>query len=250
MNAREVAVYLDGYLRVGQVPDYRNAWNGLQVDRRGPVSRVAFAVDAAQATIDAAISRGADLLIVHHGLFWDGSPMVTGRHYRRLEALLKGNLGVYSSHLPLDAHPEVGNSRVLAKKLGIEIDGSFAAHEGVDIGVTGSLEIRREALAARLDELLQTRVTMVPGGPERVRRVGVITGGGASYLGAARDAGLDALVTGEGSHHHYFDAMEGGVNLFLGGHYATETWGLKELAGHLQDRFGLETEFIDNPTGF
>ncbi|MDR0787321.1 MAG: Nif3-like dinuclear metal center hexameric protein [Gemmatimonadota bacterium] len=249
MTAQELARWLDDYLETGRIPDYAGAWNGLQVDRDGPVKRIAFAVDAAQATIDAAVDRGADLLIVHHGLFWDGNPTVTGRRHRRLAALLKANVGVYSSHLPLDAHEQVGNNAVLAHAAGITIDGRFASCKGVEIGITGTIDIRREALGARLDELLGGRVMMIPGGPEKIRRVGVVTGSGASHLGAAREAGLDALITGEGSHHHYFDSMEGGVNLFLGGHYATESWGLKALARKLADEFDLDWEFIDHPTG-
>jgi dinuclear metal center YbgI/SA1388 family protein len=249
MTAQELAVWLDEYLATATIPDYPGAWNGLQVDREGPVRRLAIAVDAAQATIDAAVARGADLLIVHHGLFWDGNPTLTGRRMSRLGALVKANIGVYSSHLPLDAHEEVGNNAVLARALGVEIDGRFAGYKGVEIGVTGALEIRREALAARMDELLGGRVMMIPGGPEQIRRVGVVTGGGASYLGAAREAGLDALITGEAAHHNYFDSTEGGVSLFLGGHYATECWGPRALAQKLEREFGLEWEFIDHPTG-
>ncbi len=249
MTAEELSRYLDDFLGTSLVPDYPGAWNGLQVDRAGEVRRVAFAVDAAQATIDAAVRGSADLLVVHHGLFWDGNPTLTGRRYRRVQTLLQHNIGLYASHLPLDAHAVVGNNVVLARALGVEVDGRFAGHKGVEIGVTGVLELRREALAARLDDLLEGRVMMIAGGPERVRRVGIVTGGGGSYVAAAREAGLDALITGEGAHHNYFDAMEGGVNLYLGGHYATEVWGLRALADHLAERFGFECEFIHHPTG-
>jgi dinuclear metal center YbgI/SA1388 family protein len=249
MNAEALAAYLDEFLGTETLSDYPGAWNGLQVDREGAVRKVAFAVDAAQATIDKAVRGGADLLVVHHGLFWDGNPTLTGRRFRRVRALLDGNLGLYSSHLPLDAHDVVGNNIVLARAIGVEVDGRFAPHKGVEIGVTGRLDLRREALAARLDEVLGGRVLMVAGGPERVRRVGIVTGGGGSYVHAARDAGLDALITGEGAHHNYFDAVEGRVNLYFGGHYATEVWGLRALADHLVERFGLDCQFIHHPTG-
>lgn len=249
MTAEELAGYLDDFLGTSAVPDYPGAWNGLQVEREGEVRRLAFAVDAAQATIEAAARRSADLLVVHHGLFWDGNPTLTGRRYRRIQALLESNIGLYASHLPLDAHAVVGNNVVLARAIGVEVDGRFAAHKGVEIGVTGRLELRREALAARLDDVLGGRVVMVAGGPERVKRVGIVTGGGGSFVEAAREAGLDALITGEGAHHNYFDAVEGGMNLYLGGHYATEVWGLRALADHLAERFGLECEFIHHPTG-
>jgi dinuclear metal center YbgI/SA1388 family protein len=156
---------------------------------------------------------------------------------------------VYSAHLPLDVHPEVGNNAVLARALSVEVEGVLGEYKGTAVGVWGRLELRREALCARLDELLGTRVRMVPGGPERVRRVGIVTGGAGDLLGAARELGLDAYVTGEGDHHHYFDAEEGGINLFLGGHYATETWGVRALAERLEERFGLPWTFLDHPTG-
>lgn len=249
MRLHDLVAYLDGFLRVAEVPDYPGALNGLQVERRGEVHRVAVAVDAAQATVDAAVREGADLLLVHHGLFWDGNQPVTGRRYRRLRALLEADLAVYGAHLPLDVHPEVGNNAVLARALGIEPRGSFGEFKGWPLGVWGELELSREGLCARLDELLGGRVKMVAGGPERIRRVGVITGGAGSMVGAAVAAGLDAFVTGEGAHHNFFDAEEGGINLFLGGHYATETWGVRALARHLEEKFGLSWTFIDHPTG-
>jgi dinuclear metal center YbgI/SA1388 family protein len=249
MRLEELCAYLDGYLRIGEVPDYAGALNGLQVANGGEVTRVAVAVDAAQATVDAAVRAGADFLLVHHGLFWDGNVPVTGRRYRRLRALLEGGVAVYGAHLPLDVHPDVGNNAVLARELGVEPLGTFGDYKGYPLGVWGELDLSREALCARLDELLGGRVKMVPGGPERVRRVGVITGGAGSMVPAATAARLDAFITGEGAHHNYFDAEEGGINLFLGGHYATETWGVRALAAHLEERFGLPWSFLDHPTG-
>ncbi|MFP4623803.1 MAG: Nif3-like dinuclear metal center hexameric protein [Gemmatimonadota bacterium] len=245
----EIVEYLDEYLNVAEIPDYPDALNGLQVASEGPIGKVVVAVDATEASILEAVARGADLLVVHHGLFWDGNRPVTGRRYRRLRALLDGGCALYGAHLPLDVHPEVGNNAVLARALGVEVEGTFGDHQGTPVGVHGRLDLSREGLCARLDELLGRRVKMIPGGAERVRRVGVLTGGGGGFTGAALEAGLDALVTGEGSHHTYFDAMEGGLNLYYGGHYATETWGVRALGAHLGERFGLEWEFVDLPTG-
>jgi len=241
--------YLDGYLRVAEVPDWGGALNGLQVDSPREIGRVAVAVDAARATVEAAVAWGADLLLVHHGLFWDGNQPVTGRRYRRLKAILDADLAVYAAHLPLDVHPEVGNNAVLARELGIEPRGSFAEYKGMPIGVWGELETTRDELVERVSRVLGGPVHLVPGGPERIRRVGVITGGAGDEVGAAARAGLDAFVTGEGKHHNFFDAEEGGINLLLGGHYATEVWGVRALARHLEERFGLEWTFIDHPTG-
>lgn len=249
MDLGELRAYLDVYLRVAEVPDYPGALNGLQVEGTREVRRVAAAVDAAQATVDAAATWGADLLLVHHGLFWDGNVPVTGRRYRRLRALFDAGMAVYASHLPLDAHPEVGNNAVLARELGVEPRGSFGEYKGMPLGVWVELDVGRDELRERLERVLGGPVKLVPGGPERVRRVGVITGGAGDMIPAAVAAGLDAFVTGEGAHYNYFDAEEGGINLYFGGHYATEVWGVRALARHLEEKFGLEWTFIDHPTG-
>ena len=249
MRLSELRHYLDGYLRVAEVPDYGGAVNGLQVESPRDIRRVAVAVDAAQATIDAAVAGGADLLLVHHGLFWDGEHALTGRRYRRLKALLDADLAVYSAHLPLDAHPEVGNNAVLLRALGVEVAGSWGDYKGWPLGVWGEVNVHREELRARVERVLGSPVKLIAGGPERVRRVGVITGGAGSMTPDAVRAGLDAFVTGEGAHHNFFDAEEGGINLVFGGHYATEVWGVKALARHLEEKFGLEWFFIDHPSG-
>lgn len=249
MDLHEVTSYLDSYLRVSEVPDYSGAVNGLQVANGGTVTRVAAAVDAAQASIDGAIEAGADLLLVHHGLFWDGNRPVTGRRYRRLKTLMDAGVAVYSAHLPLDVHPEVGNNVLLARALGIEVEGTLGSYKGQPVGVRGSLEITRDELATRLETVLGGAVKLVAGGPERIRSIGVITGGAGGEISAAREAALDAFITGEGAHHNYFDAEEGEINLYLGGHYRTEVWGVRALAAHLEERFGLTWTFIDHPTG-
>lgn len=249
MRLPELCAYLHDFLRLDAIPDYGAALNGLQVENSGEVHRIAAAVDASQAAIDAAVAAGADLLLVHHGLFWDGNQSVTGRRYRRLRRLLQADVAVYAAHLPLDAHPEVGNNAVLARELGLRPGGGFGEYKGCTLGVWGETDLHRDELTERLRKRLGGPVRLIAGGPERVRRVGVVTGGAGDQAGAARAAGLDALVTGEGAHHHYFDAIEGGVNLYLGGHYATETWGVRALAAHLEQRFGLPWLFLDQPTG-
>lgn len=249
MRLTELTAYLDDYLRIDAVPDYGPALNGLQVANGGTVTRIAAAVDASEASIRQAAEEGCDLLLVHHGLFWDGNRPVTGRRYRRLRALFDAGMALYSAHMPLDVHDEVGNNVLLAREVGIEIQGRFGDYQGIDIGVWGTLSIGREALAARLDEILGGRVRLMAGGPERLERIGIITGGAGGMIGAAIDASLDAFITGEGAHHTYFDAMEGGINVYYGGHYATETWGVKALASHVSDRFGVPWVFVDQPTG-
>ena len=257
----DLVEYLDRYLRIAEVPDERNAVNGLQVENRGRIGSIVAAVDASQATIDGVQEEpdSADgpppLLLVHHGLFWDGNLPVTGRRYRRIATLLEHDVALYSAHIPLDLHPEVGNNVVLAERLGIEVQGWFGDYRGTPIGVWGTAPARlapREALLGEVNHALGTLRTggkLIPGGPERVGRIGIITGGAGDMIGAARDAGLDTFITGEGAHYTYFDAMEGGLNVIFAGHYATETLGVQALASHLAERFDLDWEFHDHPTG-
>lgn len=249
MHLDDLVQYLDDYLRIREAGDDPEALNGLQVENGGEVQNVAVAVDACQAVIDLAAERGADLLVVHHGLFWGGLEPLVGRHYRRVAALVRHGIALYSAHIPLDRHPEVGNNVVLARQLGMEVRGWFGEHRGSPLGTWGELDMPREALAARLAEILGGPPRMIAGGPERVRRVGIITGSAGSMIRQARDAGLDTFITGEGKHSSYFDAEEFAVNVLYGGHYATETLGVKALAAHIAERFQLPWSFIDHPTG-
>jgi dinuclear metal center YbgI/SA1388 family protein len=264
MNAgtplREVVTYLDEYLRIKEIPDEANAVNGLQVENSGQVGGVIAAVDASQATIDGVIAtlepgQPPPMLLVHHGLFWDGNVPLTGRRYRRVAALLDHDIPLYAAHIPLDVHPEVGNNAVLAERLGIRVEGWFGRYRGIAMGVWGQAPSSlhsRESVALELDRVLHTMMgsaTLIPGGPERPARIGIITGGAGNMIAEARAAGLDTFVTGEGPHHTYFDAMELGVNVVYAGHYATETLGVQAVASHLADRFELEWDFHDHPTG-
>jgi dinuclear metal center YbgI/SA1388 family protein len=241
--------YLDEYLRIAEVPDYANALNGLQVSAPSPVERIGVAVDASERAIAEAIRRNCNLLVVHHGLFWDGAQPFTGRLYRKLRACVQSGLAVYSAHIPLDVHREVGNNVVLAREIGLKPEGDWGEYKGISLGVWGHLGLSREALTARLDEVLGGPVRLLPGGGERIERVGVITGAASGHIKEAIALGLDAFITGEGPHHTYFDAVEGGMNVFYGGHYRTETWGVRALAAHLEEVHGLPWEFIDQPTG-
>ena len=251
----EIVAYADEYLRIADLPDYGNSVNGLQVENSGRVGRIVAAVDASQETIDGVVEAYArddgapPLIVVHHGLFWDGNIAVTGRRYRRLSTLLLNDVALYAAHLPLDLHPDVGNNSVLARRLGIAVDAAFGDYKGVPIGVAGTLELPRAELVARLETLLDTKARCISGGPERTRRVGVVTGGGGGMSAEAIAAGCDTLVTGEGAHHTYFDATELGINLIYAGHYATEQVGVQALAEHLGLQFELPWEFRWHPTG-
>lgn len=249
-----IVEYLDQYLRLREVPDEPNAVNGLQVENRsGRVGRIVAAVDASMTTISG-VGSSEDrpaLLLVHHGLFWDGNLPLAGRRYRRVRGLFEQDCALYAAHIPLDVHPEVGNNAVLASGLGLGAPAPFDSYRGIPIGVQGLLDppVDRDALLARVEQLLGARARLIPGGPARCSRLGIISGGAGGRVGAAREAGLDTFLTGEGAHHTYFDAMELGINVIHAGHYATETVGVKALASHLSDRFGLPWAFHDHPTG-
>lgn len=249
MQLTELTTYLDDYLRIADIGDDPNAVNGLQVENGGTVNRVAVAVDACQATIDAAAEMGAGLLLVHHGLFWGGVQPITGRHASRIRRLLEADVALYSAHLPLDMHPDVGNNAVLARTLGLADQVPFGVYHEQVVGVAGSLRVTLEELVRRVRDVVGGEPHVIATGPSSVRRVGIVTGGGGGMIAQARDAELDAYITGEGAHHTYFDAEEWGLNVIYAGHYLTETVGVKALAAHLQERFGLPWEFIDHPTG-
>ena len=249
MKLESLLQYLDDYLEIEGFPDHESAHNGLQVAGPADVGRLAVAVDASEAVILEAVSRGADLLLVHHGLFWDGRTRVTGPRFRKLRALIEGGTALFGCHLPLDAHAEVGNCAVLCKELGWEPAGRFGSHQGREFGWWCDVDIDRGALVELVKHISRGPVRLIPGGPEHVYRIGVVTGAAASLIPAATEFGLDTLLTGEGSHHTFNDAMEFGVNALYAGHYATETWGVKALGAHIEERFGIPWEFIDAPTG-
>lgn len=250
MRLETLVGYLDDYLRIrDEVADSPEALNGLQVANGGEVTRVAAAVDLCAATIHMASQQGADCLLVHHGLFWGGLRPLVGPSYRRVAELCKRNIALYAAHLPLDRHPEVGNNSLLARQLGITVRGEFGSYHGAPIGVWGEWRGSRDDLACKIAKTLGAPGRLFPFGPERVERVGLVTGAGGSLIPQAAAAGLDTYITGEGQHWTFFDAEELGVNVFYAGHYATETVGVKALAEHVAAKFDLPWVFLDHPTG-
>jgi dinuclear metal center YbgI/SA1388 family protein len=246
---RDLVAYLDTFLRIAEIPDHPQAFNGLQIENSGSVRRIIAAVDASLGAIEEAARARGDLLVVHHGLFWSGPAPIVGAHGRRIRALLSADIAVYSAHIPLDCHPEVGNNFELGRKLGVKNLTPFGEYGGIRIGVAGELAIERKALVTKLEQELGFSPKIVAAGPTRVRRMGIITGAGTSEIGAAAAAGLDTFLTGEGPHHSYLQAEELGINLIYAGHYATETIGVKALAAHLSKRFDIPWEFVHHPTG-
>jgi len=245
-----LVAYLDAYLEVAGWSD--KSLNGLQVEGADRVRRVALATDAALATIAMAIEARAQMLIVHHGLFWGREEPVAGPLRARLAALLEAELSLYACHLPLDAHPEVGNNVVLARLLELEDVEPFGRYGERTIGVLGRLpaDVDLSGLAARLEALLGARPDALAFGGDAIRRVAVVSGAAADLIPDAAEAGVDAFVTGETSHTAFHQARERRLNVVFAGHYATETLGVRALGDHLVDRFGVEAVFLDAPTGY
>jgi dinuclear metal center YbgI/SA1388 family protein len=244
-----IVQYCDRIVRTREIGDYDGAVNGLQVENSGKVTCLAATVDASLATVRMAVKAKADLLIVHHGLFWSKSYPWTGKKYELFRLLVENDVAVYSSHLPLDAHPKLGNNAQLAGALGLKELKPFFTSHGQTIGFQSQTKISRTELAKRLENVTGTKPKIIPGGKELCERIGIVTGGAGGDLGVAASEGVDTFITGEGQHWTYALAEDLGLNVFYGGHYATETFGVKALAAELSRKFKLPWQFLDHPTG-
>jgi len=249
MNRDELVSFLDEYLQISAYPDKSS--NGLQVEGKETVERAAFAVDTTLRTIERAVKGKADMLIVHHGMIWGGLDYITGIHYKRLKALIENGLNLYAAHLPLDAHPEVGNNVGLLKLLGLEPRGPFGEYKGLSIGFYGEFEKPQpiEKVAQVIAEKLDTAVRTYEFGKREVKTVGAVSGAGAFALEEAHGKGIDLLITGEFGHADYLTALDLPQSVLVAGHYKTETLGVKALMELIREKFGLSVFFIDEPTG-
>lgn len=241
---------LELLLRSREITDYPGAVNGLQIENSGTITRIVAAVDACEVVIREASREKGTLLLVHHGLFWNGFAPVTGAYYRKLKTAMEGDLALYSSHLPLDLHPKFGNNVLLARSLGLTSIKPAFVLKGQAVGVTGNIRaISRDAFLKKLADAVGGEIHLAPGGSKRIRTLLIVTGGAGSEVAQAAELGVDGFVTGEGPHWSYTAAEEAGINLFYAGHYATETFGVKALAAHLSKKTGLPWSFLDHPTG-
>lgn len=245
----DILADLDELLEPERFDDY--CPNGLQVAGRPAIGTVATGVSANLELFDAALARGADLVLTHHGILWKGDdPRVVGRLHRRLGLLLRNDIGLAAYHLPLDAHPEYGNNALIAAGLGCVGRRPFGLHRGREIGCRGQFAgdgIPPDELIRRVQELTGRRPLAFPAGPDPVRTVGILSGAGAGNLGEAIAAGLDAFVTGEPAERAMAEARESGIHFLAAGHYATETFGVRALGDRLADRFGIDHVFLDVP---
>lgn len=249
MMRSDLVAYLDEYLRIEEIRDYGP--QGLQVEGRAEVNRVIGMVDGQMPCVIEALARGADLLLVHHGIFWGPSQPLRDSFGALVRTLINGDLNLYAAHLALDAHPEVGNNVELARRLGLEVVDRWGTVNGVDLAVLAVVhdELKLDFLVDRYEHVVGPAKLVQAHGPRIIRRVGIMSGSGAKSIQEAKELGCDLYITGETSHAHYYEALNAGINVLYGGHYTTETVGVQALGNHLQDRFGLEFEFIDLPTG-
>jgi dinuclear metal center YbgI/SA1388 family protein len=245
----EIVRYTNKYLRVPEIEDWPNALNGLQIENSGRVTKIGAAVDVSTRVLSKAAKKDVDLLLVHHGLFWPGLQPVTNALHRQLKIAFKNDIALYSAHLPLDIHPKVGNNAQLAAALELRSTTQFLEEKGQLIGLKTRASVSRNELLRKLEKSLGGKVKAFAFGPKRIKTIGIVTGGAGSEIYRVAQEEIDMFITGEAPHWAAVAAEELGINLILGGHYATETFGVKALAAHLSKRFKLPWEFLDFPTG-
>jgi dinuclear metal center YbgI/SA1388 family protein len=254
-KAADIARFADNLLQSDIIPDYPNALNGLQIDTKANIGKIAAAVDFSARTVRGAIEAGANLLIVHHGAFWSGAGPLTGHRYEMLSELFARSLGVYSSHLPLDRHPTLGNNALLARRLSLVPESQFGQFQGISIGVAGHSTERVSGLMTKVQAFSSEhggQAHSTAYSPDRsIGAWALCTGGGAdaSTLREAAERGIETLIVGEGPHWTAVHAEDHGIVLIHAGHYATETLGVQALAEAIAAEFRIEWEFIPAPTG-
>lgn len=242
-----VVNFCDARTRHTEIEDFPGAENGLQFANNGTVTRIGAAVDAGLEPFRLAAEAGVDFLIVHHGLFWRSTQPVTGVLYDKYRLLFENNLAVYGSHLPLDAHPEIGNNALLAKALGLRVERFFLEHAGTPIAALAKAPESRAALTERLSALFPQSFQAIEYGSEQPKCIAILTGSGRSALDYLEEAGTDTLITGELRQEHFNLAQERRLNLYPCGHYATETFGVCALAQEVAEHFGLPWQFLPMP---
>ncbi|MEA2221537.1 MAG: hypothetical protein QOJ35_4163 [Solirubrobacteraceae bacterium] len=242
-----LVAFLDDLLEPGAYSDYGP--NGLQVPGPDRVETVVTGVSASAELFRRAAGHGADLVLVHHGIFWSGAPLaLTPAAKHRLQLLFEHDMALAAYHLPLDGHPEVGNNALIAAGLGCASHEPFALHKGMPIGVRARFDgdgIAPGELVSRVRELTGREPLAFRSGPERVRTIGIVSGAGSDHLGEAIAAGHDAFLTGEPAERVMTQADEGAIHFLAAGHYATETFGIRRLGDLLAERFGIAHRFVD-----
>jgi dinuclear metal center YbgI/SA1388 family protein len=245
----DIVDYTNKFLRIRDVGDWDNALNGLQIENSGRVTRLGAAVDVSTRILTMAGKKKVDLLIVHHGLFWAGLQPVRSALRRQLQLAFENDIALYSAHLPLDIHPKVGNNAQLVAALGLRSAQPFLEEKGQPVGLKARASMPRIELVRKLRRALNAPVKIFDFGPKQARTIGIVTGAAGSEIYRVAQESIDTLITGEAPHWAAVAAEELGMNLLLGGHYATEIFGVKALAAHLSRQFKIPSEFIHCPTG-
>jgi len=248
-SVAEIVRYLDDYLRICEIDDWPNALNGLQIENSGRVTKIGAAVDVSTNVLTKAAKKDVDLLIVHHGLFWRGLQPVMGVLRSQLQLAFENDIALYSAHLPLDVHPKVGNNAELIAALGLRSAQPFLEEKGQPVGLKARASLPRSELVRKLRRVLSGPLRVFNFGPKQTRVIGIVTGAAGSEVYRVAQETIDTFITGEAPHWAAVAAEELGINLLLGGHYATEIFGVKALATHLSNRFKIPCTFIDRPTG-
>ena len=244
----EIVEFMERELRSSEIRDYPGAENGLQLQNDGQVNRIISAVDASLAVIEEAAEEGG-LLLVHHGMFWHGVQPLTGPFYEKIRAAIRGNLAIYSSHLPLDVHPDFGNNVLLAREIGLSSISPVLEKNGFPMGVVGEWSGDRTSLRVAVERAVGGEIVICPGGGDEILQVAVITGGAGSQVAEVSGLDVQAFVTGEGPHWSFVEAEERRLNVFYAGHYRTETFGVRKLGERISREFHLEASFIARPGG-
>ena len=242
-SLQKIAAFCDKRTRRHEIRDFKGACNGLQFENTGEIQKVGASVDAGLIPFQKAVDRKVDLLIVHHGMYWSPLQPITGVKFQKVNTLLNGGLAVYSSHLPLDCHSEIGNNALLAKEIGLQPTGTFLDYEGTDIGLITE-GISRLDLIEKLQKTFDDKVQSIEFGSEKPNKIAILTGSGSSAVSELKRIGVDTLITGELRQNHYNQAQEEGLNLYLCGHYATEVYGVCALAKEISQKFEIPWEFI------
>jgi dinuclear metal center YbgI/SA1388 family protein len=252
MNLKEITDYLDNYLDIAAFRD--DSTNGLQVENSENVEKIGLAVDACHEAILKAGNAQCNLLIVHHGLFWGKQELIIDNHFGRIRALIMEDIALYAAHLPLDGHSEVGHNIQIAKKIGLSDIEPFALYYGRPIGMKGKVKTpkSRGEIAGDLEKTIGYCRGLLEFGPEQIHSIGVVSGSATepTLFRELKMQGVDLFITGEPKHGAYYLAQEYGLNIFYGGHYMTETFGMKALGKHLEKQLNIPTEFIDVPCIF
>lgn len=247
-DLHEIVTFLDRELKTSEIRDYPGALNGLQLENDGTVNRVISAVDASLAVIEEAAQEGG-LLLVHHGMFWQGAQKITGPHFQKLKVAIDGNLAIYSSHLPLDFHPEIGNNILLARAMCLKSIQPILLKDGFATAVVGEWDGSRNDLQKAIENAVGRAAQFCACGNETPGKVAVMTGDAGSEVGKIAELGIDTFVTGEGPHWSFIEAEERKMNVFYAGHYATETFGVKALGQWLVKEFNLQATFLERLGG-